>query len=378
MKKRKGLYIATAAIVAAIAGTLVMANGGVNLTAMPLKASTSIENGTITFDGTTTTTSGSTRTTYGYTSSGSVVICKSTNNKSSTASNYVCEPQEGTEIHFYKADGVTEYNFEDLHIISFYHDSDTYFGNFNLHPTYVDGSTETSSYGSRTNNPRNLTYSNNKVAYLSVEFTANATGKVNKLVLTYNCNQKTLNGITISTQPTKTSYIEGERFDPAGMVVIANYSGSINVATNEYSYSTSPLQVGDTSIDINYGGYSQSVAITVSANTYPGTYLCTEGTTTFTAIISDDMTGSYRYYNPTYGYDATFTFTWSVSGSTITFNKTSGSVAESSGTARYLFGDTGTWADTNTGTFSGTSLKLYLISGNGSNRSSVAKTLAKQ
>ena len=74
-------------------------------------------------------------------------------------------------------------------------------------------------------------------------------------------------GISIETPPTKTTYVGGEVFDPTGMVVVANiYNGGTRVVEN-YTYSTEPLVVGASSIDIVYvendKTYTVAVDITV-------------------------------------------------------------------------------------------------------------------
>lgn len=74
----------------------------------------------------------------------------------------------------------------------------------------------------------------------------------------------TLTSIAVTTNPTKTEYLDGDSFDPAGMVVTATYSdGSSKVVTN-YQLPNQALKAGDTSVTITLDGKTASVAITVS------------------------------------------------------------------------------------------------------------------
>ena len=78
-----------------------------------------------------------------------------------------------------------------------------------------------------------------------------------------------LASIAITTPPTKTSYLLGERFDPAGMVVTATYSNGAKLTATGYAVEPSgPLSDGMTSVTIRYteGGRSATTtqAVTVS------------------------------------------------------------------------------------------------------------------
>ena len=68
-----------------------------------------------------------------------------------------------------------------------------------------------------------------------------------------------LQSIAVTTPPTKTSYLSGERFDPTGMVVTATYSNGAKLAATGYAIEPSgPLSDGMTSVTIRYteGGVS--------------------------------------------------------------------------------------------------------------------------
>ena len=63
----------------------------------------------------------------------------------------------------------------------------------------------------------------------------------------------TLSSIAITTAPTDTSYIEGQHFNPAGMVVTATYSDTSTAVVSNYTYSpTTSLTTANTTITVSY------------------------------------------------------------------------------------------------------------------------------
>ena len=86
---------------------------------------------------------------------------------------------------------------------------------------------------------------------------------------------KTLTEIDVSTFPTKTSYVIGENFNPAGLVISRTYSDS---SSDTYSYSgheseftfdpslVTPLTSEDDTIEVIYGGQSCFFNIDISTN----------------------------------------------------------------------------------------------------------------
>ena len=77
---------------------------------------------------------------------------------------------------------------------------------------------------------------------------------------------KSLNHIAITTPPSKTAYIEGNVFDPAGMEVTAYFDNGTYAAVTGYSVDQSgPLSTSDTKVTVNYGGKTVEQAITVAA-----------------------------------------------------------------------------------------------------------------
>ena len=119
--------------------------------------------------------------------------------------------------------------------------------------------------------------------------------------VTVNASFAPLTGITVKTAPTKTTYCEGDNFDPTGLVITASFSNSttldIPYSGNEAKFTFSPttaaaLTTGNTSVTITYSGQSTSQAITVNgklAVTKTGSGTVTGGTFTVdnaTACVS--------------------------------------------------------------------------------------------
>lgn len=99
-------------------------------------------------------------------------------------------------------------------------------------------------------------------AVLQKEYTAHdAAG--NPIVGEYEPTEIKLESISITTPPTKTVYLSGESFDPAGMVVTVIYSNGATLAATGYAVEPSgPLTDGMTHVTIRYteGGKSVTAA----------------------------------------------------------------------------------------------------------------------
>ena len=87
---------------------------------------------------------------------------------------------------------------------------------------------------------------------------------------------KQVTDIAIKTAPTKTAYIESEKFDPTGLVITVSYD---NGTSEEIAYSdnsgitfapTAELTTADTKVTITYGGKTAEQAITVSKKSSGG------------------------------------------------------------------------------------------------------------
>lgn len=76
--------------------------------------------------------------------------------------------------------------------------------------------------------------------------------------------EDTVQSISVTKQPTKTQYVYGEKFDPAGMAVTATYaSGRTADVTGEVAFG-SDLAVGQTSVSLSYESLTATVGIVVS------------------------------------------------------------------------------------------------------------------
>ena len=87
------------------------------------------------------------------------------------------------------------------------------------------------------------------------------------------CNQvteKVLEKIEITTNPNKTTYEEGEKFDKTGMVVTAVYSDNSRETITDYTYTpTESLTTSDNKVTITYKEKTATVIITVKEKTPP-------------------------------------------------------------------------------------------------------------
>lgn len=107
------------------------------------------------------------------------------------------------------------------------------------------------------------------MSYATPQIHVQSASDVSKKVMTWN-----LTSISVTTPPTKTSYIAGETFSTDGMVVSARYDDSTEeytkyvdvTASCTYEPSTSTaLTTDNSSISITYGGKSTSQAISVTS-----------------------------------------------------------------------------------------------------------------
>ena len=76
---------------------------------------------------------------------------------------------------------------------------------------------------------------------------------------------KDLTGLEITTPPTKTEYVHGDAFDPAGMVVKATYDDdSVDNAFTGYTVEKSVVKHGDTAVTLKSGALTATQSITVN------------------------------------------------------------------------------------------------------------------
>ena len=75
--------------------------------------------------------------------------------------------------------------------------------------------------------------------------------------------EKELVGISVTENPTKTSYFEDEKFDRSGMVITATYNNGLSEKITDYETSEITDEIGTQSIKISYGGKYTYLAIEV-------------------------------------------------------------------------------------------------------------------
>ncbi|MGN1341558.1 MAG: bacterial Ig-like domain-containing protein, partial [Oscillospiraceae bacterium] len=92
--------------------------------------------------------------------------------------------------------------------------------------------------------------------------------------------------VAVKTAPTKTSYIEGQKFDPAKLVIAVTYeNGTLDVAytdetKGDFTFAPAELSLGDTKVTITYGGESAEQDITVAKKQVTGIAIKTAPNTT--------------------------------------------------------------------------------------------------
>ena len=121
--------------------------------------------------------------------------------------------------------------------------------------------------------------------------------KITSISVTYSgsSSSPTLSSIAVKTAPTKTSYLVGDFFEPAGLVITKTLSDNstedVSYADESSSFSFTPststaLTLSDETVTITYGGKSCSQAISVSSIPIPSSGSIT--------ITDSDFTGGYE------------------------------------------------------------------------------------
>ena len=78
-------------------------------------------------------------------------------------------------------------------------------------------------------------------------------------------NEKIMTGIKVVNAPTKTDYIEGNTFDPTGMVVHAVYNNGSEETISDYEIGTAKLSLGQSVVSLSYNGKTCTVPISIRA-----------------------------------------------------------------------------------------------------------------
>lgn len=90
------------------------------------------------------------------------------------------------------------------------------------------------------------------------------------LILTGCVSVVTEVGIKVTTNPTKTEYLQGECFDPSGMVVVMVYDNGNEEVITKYTYNTEPFIGTEDSIEIVYRNHKVVLPIKVTRTSMSG------------------------------------------------------------------------------------------------------------
>ncbi len=117
------------------------------------------------------------------------------------------------------------------------------------------------------------------VAADTTKITVTKNGKSATIPITV--TEKAVTSIAVTTQPTKTSYTDGDSFNKSGMVVTATYNDGSTSTITDYTVETNTLSVGTTKVYVTYGGLYTSVPVTVAKKvTMTGIKVATQPTKT--------------------------------------------------------------------------------------------------
>ena len=103
-------------------------------------------------------------------------------------------------------------------------------------------------------------------------------------------------GIALTSLPNKLIYEQGDAFDPAGLVITADYADGTSGATSDYTVSGyDTLTLGEQTVTVSCGKFSVTFTVTVIKPIHIHSYTkvvteptCTEiGYTTYTCSCGD-------------------------------------------------------------------------------------------
>lgn len=147
--------------------------------------------------------------------------------------------------------------------------------------------------------------------------------------------------IEVTKNPTKLTYIEGEKFDPAGMVITAYFADGTNSTISNENLIIEPkvLSLDTEKVTISYGGQSAEVTVTVNPRTLDS--IKVEGTPAKNVVRGEDdpdMTGLTvtAIYNNGTTANVTDNVTATVQGEKIIVSYTEGDVTKTAEAAGYV------------------------------------------
>lgn len=115
--------------------------------------------------------------------------------------------------------------------------------------------------------------------------------------LKYTVDLRIATKIEVTSNPTKTAYIVGDQFDPAGMVVKATFAdGSTAVITDQVDYNPKTMTYGTTSVVVSatIGGQAYTASVTVTVSRIKVSAVPTQsGTLTYNGASQSPMLSGY-------------------------------------------------------------------------------------
>ena len=281
-KKLKTRIIAVTSALALSASLFAAFGGSFNLeNIMRAKSSSStIENGTITFNGSDTTRSSYTYTTVSETAGGNYIKSVGTSNGLNTNGVVAYFAYSDSDLNF-RNNSNNPFNFSGS-ILKSVALTKTEWGTFSIKYAYKCSGDSDYTYSSAID----LIQSKEHVIELGelsdvVEFklvnASSNTGKFSKVVITYDCGpgiSRTLTDLNITKAPNKVVYNYGESFDSTGMIITASYSnGDTDNVTSSCVFDKTILSYSDNYVraTYTYKGVSLYVDQSVTVNTVPVT-----------------------------------------------------------------------------------------------------------
>lgn len=379
MRKRKGLYIATAAIVTAIAGTLVMANGGINIAAIPLRASSQITGGTLTFDATNVISCTASSDSGRYntvlettTSSGNVYqlhVINSTAQPAGTTSgstfgNISTYQDVTSKIYVTSSFAPNAKVFQKINSITVGSNSTAVRTTrlfFNGQETY-----DSFQVASRTETTYNIssstTLGGKNARSFELQYVSASNLAVRSFTINYDCSSDYIDDATLSSISLsgdyKTEFAVDEQFSYDGLVVTANYSDLSSATVTPASVSTPDMtSAGEKTVTVSYteGGITKTAEYTIEVveSVVKTKYGVKVSSTVLSIDLSTNIYTMIDYDSSVY----TLEFSYVISGSSITFTLVN--AGDYSNMSIYRLFETSTKGSTNTGTIvEGTSIVI--------------------
>ena len=315
--------------------------------------------------------------TSGTTQTGGTVYLRN-HSGTTLGNNYVAVMENGGEITFSETNvGTNPTHYQFQKITSIYARSTSANSRLLEVRTSTDGVNYSSSYQDFyvTSSGTTFNFGSDGAQYVKITYSSNLTVYLEELSLSYNCTpggvdpEKTVSSIAVKTEPSKTSYNEGDYFDPSGLVITATYDDSsledIAYSGHESDFGFSPslstvLTTDVESVSISYRNKSCSQSITVESG---GAVTSLSGLYSFTNVTQYSSTTVIMDFNNNYYYkdgasSSKLYFTYEITESSIVFTLEASRDGKSScdygmfATNYRLFGNTNANGATKSGTLS--------------------------